>query len=306
MIYTVTFNPALDYIVEVKDFRIGLTNRTASELMLPGGKGINVSAVLKNLGHDNTAFGFIAGFTGDEIAKRVEQMGITADFIRIGEGNSRINIKLKSGEETEINGRGPDIGEAQVKELFVKLDSLKDGDILVLSGSIPSSLPNTIYQDILEHLQYKKLVTVVDACGDLLLPVLRYHPFLIKPNHHELGEMFRTHISTPEQAACYGKKLQDMGAQNVLVSMSTKGAVLLTKDGGCYEKQAPRGRAVNSVGAGDSMVAGFLAGWLEKQDYRYALDLGVAAGSASAFSDLLADRKSVEAVLYGQEQQGEG
>ena len=296
MIYTVTFNPSLDYIVSVDDFQLGMTNRTSSELMLPGGKGINVSTVLGNLGIANTALGFVAGFTGDEIVRRVEQMNIQSDFIRVDEGISRINVKLKSIDGTEINGAGPVIGEDMIRLLMEKLDQLKEGDILVLAGSIPASMPDDMYSRIMESLDGRGVMTVVDATKDLLLNVLPYHPFLIKPNNHELGEFFGATLTTREAVVPFAKKLQEMGAGNVLVSMAGEGAVLVTADGQVFSTPAPKGTLVNGVGAGDSMVAGFLAGWMEQTAYRHAFYMGVAAGSASAFSEYLATRSEVEAV----------
>ena len=296
MIYTVTFNPSLDYIVTVKDFRLGETNRTASEQMLPGGKGINVSTVLENLGFENTALGFVAGFTGKEIVRKVQELGFRHEFIELQEGCSRINIKMKDFDGTEINGQGPAIKEADVQTLLERLDHLGEGDILVLAGSIPSSMPETIYADILKRLDGKGVMTVVDATNDLLMEVLKYHPFLIKPNQHELGEIFGVELTTQESVVPYAKKMQEKGAVNVLVSMGGKGAVLLDANGDVHMLPAPKGNLVNAVGAGDSMVAGFLAGWLEKQDYEHAFRMGVSTGSASAFSEFLATRQEVESV----------
>ena len=296
MIYTVTFNPSLDYIVSVDDFELGMTNRTSSELMLPGGKGINVSTVLGNLGIPSTALGFVAGFTGDEIVRRVEQMNIQSDFIRVDEGISRINVKLKSIDGTEINGAGPVIGDEMVEKLMEKLDRLQEGDILVLAGSIPASMPDDMYSRIMEMLDGRGVMIVVDATKELLLNVLPYHPFLIKPNNHELGEIFGVTLATREAVIPFAKKMQEMGARNVLVSMAGEGAVLITADGQVFSTPAPKGILVNGVGAGDSMVAGFLAGWMEQTAYRHAFYMGVAAGSASAFSEYLATRPEVEAV----------
>lgn len=296
MIYTVTFNPSLDYIVSVKDFKLGLTNRTDSELLLPGGKGINVSMVLKNLGIKSTALGFVAGFTGEEICRMIEDAGITADFIKVDEGVSRINLKLQSIDGTEINGMGPAISQEKLDGLLARLDELTKDDILVLAGSIPASMPDSIYRDIMKRLAGKEVLTVVDATKDLLVNVLEYHPFLVKPNNHELGEIFGVQLKTREEVVPYAKKLQEKGAENVLVSMAGEGAVLVAKDGSCYSAPAPKGELVNAVGAGDSMVAGFMTGWLEKQDYKHAFHMGIAAGSASAFSEYLATRPEVEAV----------
>lgn len=297
MIYTVTFNPSLDYIVSMNGFEMGMTNRTTGEQMFPGGKGINVSIVLGNLGIENTALGFTAGFTGEQIEREVHKMGLHTDFIRIENGFSRINVKLKDYDGTEINGMGPNIEQVHVNALFGKLDQLKAGDVLVLAGSIPKSLPDSIYSDILERLQQKGVLFVVDATRDLLLNVLQYKPFLIKPNNHELGEIFDVTLNTREDVVPYAKKLQEKGARNVLVSMSGQGAVLVDETGTVHMLAAPKGKLVNAVGAGDSMVAGFVAGWTQKQDYDYAFRMGISAGSASAFSELLATREEIEYIF---------
>ncbi len=296
MIYTVTFNPSLDYIVSVEDFKTGTTNRTSSELILPGGKGLNVSMVLGNLGLENTAFGFAAGFTGAEIVRRVEEMGVKADFIPVSGGISRINLKLKSIEGTEINGCGPVIGKDALEQLLEKLAVLGEGDVLVLAGSIPRSVPDDIYGEILRRLAGRAVLTVVDAERELLVKVLEYHPFLVKPNNHELGEIFGLELADREAVIPYAKRLREMGAGNVLVSLAGEGAVLAAEDGNLYEAPAPKGKLINGVGAGDSMVAGFLAGWMRKKDYRHAFHMGMAAGSASAFSEFLATREEVMAV----------
>ncbi|MBO5523614.1 MAG: 1-phosphofructokinase [Roseburia sp.] len=298
MIYTVTFNPSLDYIVTVPHFTCGRVNRTSEEKLFPGGKGINVSIVLKNLGVESTALGFFAGFTGEKLKSLMEEKGIRADFIPVAEGMTRINVKLRSEEETEINGQGPAIGEEDIKKLYEKMDELSEGDVLVLAGSIPDVMPKTIYMDIMEHLQEKKLQIAVDATRDLLVNVLQYHPFLIKPNNHELGEIFGVELSRKSEVVVYAKKLQEMGARNVLVSMAGEGAVLVTEDGNVYEAEAPKGKVVNSVGAGDSMVAGFLAGYLESGDYEKAFYTGLCTGSASAFSEELATKDEVEVLLH--------
>lgn len=294
MIYTVTFNPSLDYIVAVDDFQLGMTNRTTFEQILPGGKGINVSIVLNNLGLETTALGFVAGFTGEEIRRRVEGIGCLSKFIPIESGISRINMKLRSIEGTEINGMGPAISAEKIEELKRLLDDLTDTDMLVLAGSIPSSMPDSMYMDIMKRLKDKHVLIVVDATRELLVNVLRYHPFLIKPNNHELGEIFGVELKTRSAVVPYAKKLQEMGARNVLISMAGEGAVLVAEDGSFYETHAPKGTLVNGVGAGDSMVAGFLAGWLETGDYSHAFKMGVAAGSASAFSELLATKAEIE------------
>lgn len=296
MIYTVTFNPSLDYIVSMNGFELGRTNRTTGEQMFPGGKGINVSIVLGNFGIENTALGFTAGFTGEQIEREVQKIGLRTDFIHIEEGFSRINVKLKDYDGTEINGMGPEIGKMHVKELFGKLDRLGAGDILVLAGSIPKSLPDSIYSDILGRLQDKGVLFVVDATKDLLLNVLQYKPFLIKPNNYELGEIYDVTLETREEVVPYARKLQEKGARNVLVSMAGQGAVLVDEKNAVHTLAAPQGKLVNAVGAGDSMVAGFVAGWTKQQDYDYAFRMGIAAGSASAFSELLATRQEIEQV----------
>ena len=296
MIYTVTFNPSLDYIVGVDDFRLGATNRTSYEQMLAGGKGINVSYVLKNLGFESTAFGFLAGFVGEEIRRKVAADGIHADFLTLSEGVSRINVKLKNIDGTEINGMGPEISAEKVQELMKKLDTLKEGDVLFLAGSIPSSMPDDMYEKIMARLDGKGVMIVVDATRDLLVNVLKYHPFLVKPNNHELGEIFGVELKNRQDVIPYGKKLQEKGARNVLISMAGEGAVLVAENGQVFEKPAPKGTLVNGVGAGDSMVAGFMAGWMEKQDHEYAFHMGISAGSASAFSENLATKEEIQAV----------
>lgn len=297
MIYTVTFNPALDYIVFLDELKLGDINRATRESIFYGGKGINVSTILNTLGHQTTALGFVAGFTGKAIEEGLASLGICTDFIHLPEGNSRINVKVKHGEETEINGQGPLITEEAIDELFNKLDGLKEDDILVLAGSIPNTLPEDIYEKILARLEGKGIRTVVDATKDLLLNVLKYHPFLIKPNNHELGEMFHTVCKTKEEIEHYAKKLQEMGARNVLISMAGDGAILITEEGECIPMGTPKGKVVNSVGAGDSMVAGFVAGYLKNGSYEEALRNGTAAGSATAFSEGLASYEKFEEML---------
>lgn len=294
MIYTVTFNPSLDYIVDVDNFKIGEVNRTVREMMLPGGKGINVSIVLKNLGYDSTALGFMAGFTGVQLERLIKKEGIASDFIEVKKGNSRINVKLRSNEESEINGQGPDISKSEIQNLYSKLEELTKDDILVLAGSIPDVMPESMYADIMKFVEKKKVKVVVDATRDLLLNVLEYHPFLIKPNNHELGEIYGVTLSTREEVVPYAKKLQEKGARNVLISMAGEGAVLVAEDGSIYMSEAPKGVVKNSVGAGDSMVAGFIAGYLATTEYKEAFEMGVLTGSASAFSDQLATKKEVE------------
>ena len=298
MIYTVTFNPCLDYVVGVDDLALGAVNRVASEAIMAGGKGINVSIVLKNLGHASCALGFLAGFTGDEIAHQLQLMGVDTDFIGVERGMSRINVKIKAAEETEINGIGPDITDADVEALYAKLDALVSGDILIISGSVPAVLPGDIYERIMAALEGRGIRIVVDATRDLLVNVLAYHPFLIKPNNHELGEIFDVELKTRTEVVPYAKKLQERGARNVLVSMAGEGAVLVTEIGEVLEAAAPVGTVVNSVGAGDSMVAGFVAGYLESDgDFERAFRMGVCTGSASAFSLGLATREQVEELL---------
>lgn len=293
MIYTVTFNPSIDYIVSVDGFEMGKTNRTRKELMLPGGKGLNVSTVLYHLGIENTALGFVAGFVGEELKRLAGEIGYGCDFIDIKKGVSRINVKLKDFDGTEINGMGPEIDEEALNALMEKLENLKEGDILVLAGSIPASMPKNIYSDILKALSGRGIGFVVDATKELLLNVLSYHPFLIKPNNHELGEIFGVKLEKKEQVEPYARKLQEMGARNVLVSMAGEGAVLLDENGNVYQLDAPKGELVNAVGAGDSMVAGFLAGWLERGEYEHAFRMAVCAGSASAFSEGYATKEEI-------------
>ncbi|MDY6349944.1 MAG: 1-phosphofructokinase [Selenomonas sp.] len=298
MIYTVTFNPSLDYIVRMDHFEAGAINRVSYEQVLAGGKGINVSIVLHNLGHESTALGFVAGFTGAEIEHKLDAFPVKHDFVHLENGFSRINVKAKAENETEINGQGPDISEAAQKKLFEKLDTLGKGDTLVLAGSIPKTLPDDIYERIMERLDGRGIRIVVDAEKKLLLNVLKYHPFLIKPNNHELGDMFGVVLKTDEEIVTYAKKLQEKGATNVLISMAGDGAILLTADGKHYKSPAPKGKLVNSVGAGDSMVAGFLTGCIESHDdHETAFYMGVATGSASAFSENLATRPEVEGLL---------
>lgn len=296
MVYTVTFNPAVDYIVHTKSLVAGATNRSDSEEIYFGGKGINVSIVLSELGIRSRALGFVAGFTGDAIEKGVAAKGIDTDFVHLPEGFSRINVKIKSGEETELNGQGPKITDSAISELFEKLDELNEGDTLVLAGSIPSSLPSDIYERILERLSGRNIRAVVDATKDLLVNVLKYKPFLIKPNNFELGEIFNVELKTTEDIVKYAGKLREMGAQNVLISMAGDGAVLLDENGSTHVCGVCRGTVRNSVGAGDSMVAGFIAG-CENGDYDYALKLGTASGGATAFSDGLAQADLIYELL---------
>ncbi len=298
MIYTVTFNPALDYNVRLDTLTPGKINRVTFEQVLGGGKGINVSIVLGNLGHKSTAMGFLAGFTGKEIIRQLRTFNADEDFVQLDEGFSRINVKVKADIETEINGQGPKISEAKRDELFEKLSKLGEGDTLVISGSVPNTLPDDMYERTLAPLQGKGIRVVVDAEKGLLLKILKFNPWLIKPNNHELGDMFGVTLKTDEEIITYAKKLQEKGAQNVLISMAGDGAILLTAEGKSYKSPAPKGTLVNSIGAGDSMVAGFIAGFEESNgDYEKAFKMGVATGSASAFSVNLATRPEVEALL---------
>lgn len=299
MIYTVTLNPSLDYIAETSDFMMGKTNRTSGEAMFPGGKGINVSLVLKNLGMDSVALGYVAGFTGKEIERMIDEKGLKSDFIQVKDGFSRINVKLKNFDGTELNGMGPLVDQEEAEALYRKIEQLNKGDILILSGSAPRGMSKSVYKDMLELTEGKEILSIVDATGKTLLEVLPYKPFLIKPNHHELSELFGVEIDEREDVVPFAKRLQEMGARNVLVSLSKKGAVLVAENGNVYMSEAPKGTLVNAVGAGDSMVAGFLTGWLEscqgseknegRDPYIHAFQMALAAGSASAFSEELAE-----------------
>ena len=297
MIYTVTFNPAIDYVVHFDHLRPGEINRNESEEFQFGGKGINVSNVLRTLGFDTVALGFVAGFIGEGFEKGLREMGLKTDLIHVKEGMTRINVKVKAAEETEINGIGPVITEADMEKLFEKLDAIGPEDVLVLSGSIPKCLPGDTYERIMARLDGRGIPIAVDATKDLLVNVLKYHPFLIKPNTHELGEIFGKVLHTDEEIADCARKLQEMGGRNILVSMAGAGALLLDENGQVHRIGCPKGKVLNSVGAGDSMVAGFLAGWLEKQDYGYALKLGTATGSATAFSIGLAEKPLIDKLL---------
>ena len=297
MIYTITFNPALDYIVRVQDFKLGQVNRTSYEEVYAGGKGINVSIVLKNLDVENVALGYIAGFTGEEIENKIKAFGCNTDFIKLNNGMSRINVKLKSNEESEINGQGPSISDQDLEELYRKLELLREGDILVLAGSIPATLPKNIYEIIMERLSGKGIRFIVDATGELLLNVLKYKPFLIKPNHHELAELFNATIENEDDIVIYAKKLREMGAQNVLISRAGDGAIFVTEKDEIIKSDVPKGTLINSVGAGDSMVGGFIAGYLKNKSLEEAFKMGVATGSASACSEGLATKEKVYELL---------
>ena len=293
MIYTVTFNPALDYILELDKLEIGKIQKSKTELILPGGKGINVSTVLTNLEVDNIALGYKAGFVGAEIERLLRNMNVKTDFIDLEEGNSRINVKVSAEEETAINTNGPKISDSKILELLEKLKNLTENDFLVLSGSIPSSIKDDIYEKICGIVREQNVRIVVDATKNLLVQALKYNPFLIKPNNEELGEIFGVEIHTKEDAYVYGKKLKEMGAQNVLVSMGKIGAVLIDEVGKEHFLKSPEGKRVNTVGSGDSMVAGFIAGFLKYNNYEDALKMGVSAGSASALSKYLATKEEV-------------
>lgn len=298
MIYTMTFNPSIDYMVSVDCFRLGSVNRMTHEYILPGGKGINVSIVLNNLGIENIAMGFISGFTGKEIKRSIEEdFHVHTHFIDVNNGYSRINFKIKSDDESEVNGNGPFITNEHLSLLMDELNKLEEGDVLVLSGSIPGCMPNNIYASIMKQLQDKNIEIVVDATGDLLMNVLEYKPFVIKPNHQELEEMFHVKLRAKKDIAIYAKRLQELGAKNVLISMAGSGAFFVCHDGTVYFCEAPIGEVKNSVGAGDSMVAGFIAGYKQTGDYIHAFKMGVATGSASAFSHNLATKQEVEELL---------
>lgn len=301
MIYTVTLNPSMDYIVTTDNFEWGRTNRTVNEKMFPGGKGINVSIVLSHLGIENTALGFSAGFVGAEISRCIAKMGICCDFMEVREGCSRINIKLNECEGTEINGKGPKVSSEELEAFLNRLDLLKSGDILVLAGSVPEGVPGSLYRDIMTRWADRGVLFVVDAAGELLRNVLRYHPFLVKPNKQELGALFEVETEkvkawTAEDILPYARRVRELGARNVLVSMGPEGAVLVDDQDKEHQLAVPKGVPVNAVGAGDSMVAGFLAGWLERGEYAHAFRLGVAAGSASTFSEQLAEAAKIRRI----------
>ncbi len=302
MIYTITFNPALDYITKVENFKIGEINRTKTETILPGGKGLNVSIVLNNLGIENTALGFVAGFTGDELTRKLEEQGIKTDFIKVQKGITRINVKISSInesklEETALNGMGPQITSDDIDILLKKILNMSVNDTVILAGSIPKMLDNDIYEKICKILNEKGITFIVDSTQELLINILKYKPFLIKPNKEELEETTKCKIRTKEDIINSAKILKKGGAKNVLVSLGNDGAILLTEDNKIYVSKAPKGKVVNTVGSGDSMVAGFLAGYYRSQNYEYALKIGVAAGSASAFSMQLATQKDVDLLL---------
>ena len=312
MVYTITFNPSLDYVIEVEDFCPGDINRTKEEKIFPGGKGINVSMVLLELGVDNTALGFIAGFTGDELERVLKEKGIRTDFIQTNDGLTRINVKLRSElmidseenktihQETEINGQGPYVSDSECKVFLEKIDAMNQEDILVLSGSVSKGVPQNTYAQIVKMCNEKGIKVIVDASSALLWNTLEHNPFLIKPNHHELGEIFNREIQSYDEIVFYAKELQNRGARNVLVSVGEGGAVLVAEDGVVYEKTAPFGKVINSVGAGDSLVAGFLAGYIESGDFEKALKLGVCSGSATAFLEGLATKEDIDKLLLSE------
>ncbi len=296
MIYTVTFSPALDYIVDLDELKVGAINRSKKEKMLAGGKGINVSFVLSNLGTKSVAMGFLGGFIGDYIQKQVQSKGIDCDFVRLN-GNTRINVKLKGMVETAINGQGPEVGEEKIEELIKKLEALNEEDILVISGAIPSNLPSDTYERILDRIKNRRVQLVVDTTKETLLKTLPHHPILVKPNKEELEELFSSSISNDEDLIFYAKKLIEMGAQNVIVSLGGEGAMLVKGDGSHLKQASPKGKAINTVGAGDSLVAGFLDEYVRSRDIEKAFKRGIATGSASAFSEELATLEEVEALL---------
>ena len=297
MIYTVTLNPSIDYVINLEHLNTGHVNRVNSEHVYPGGKGINVSRILKNLGHDNIATGFVSNFTGDFITNSLSDLNVKSDFIKLDNGFTRINVKIKSDEETEINGGGPHISDEKLRELFDKLSKLKEEDILVLAGSIPSTLKEDLYEKIMEQVKLNNVKVVVDATKNLLLNVLKYNPFLIKPNNHELEEMFNVKLESIDDIVTYGKKLQEIGARNVLVSRGKDGALLIAENKEVFISNVPKGSVVNSVGAGDSMVAGFISGYINSNSYEEALKLGASSGSATAFSSDLAKKELIEELI---------
>ena len=296
MIYTVTLNPSIDYIIETDKFKIGEVNRANKEELYPGGKGINVSLMLNELQVENTALGFLGGFIGEYIENTLASNGVNTEFIKLEKGFSRINLKIKNEVETEINGKGPHISEDNLQLLYKKIEKLKDEDILVLCGSIPKSLSNTLYQDIISMVAKKNVKVIVDATSNLLLNTLKYNPFLIKPNIHELEEIFDTKIDCIDNTIFYATKLKDMGAENVLISMGKDGALLIDSKGKIYLSNTPYGDVINTVGSGDSMVAGFISGYLKTKDYKEALKLGASCGSATAFSSGIGEKKLIDTL----------
>lgn len=297
MVYTITLNPALDYVMKVGKLRYDDINRSKSEEIYYGGKGINVSVILTRLGVHNKALGFVAGFTGRKLEQMLVDEGIDCDFNRLSNGQTRINVKIKADTELDVNASGPDISEDDIKNLMDKLDDIGENDYLVLAGSIPSTLPDDIYERILSRLQSRGVNFIVDATGDLLKKALPYKPFLVKPNHHELGDLFGVETKTEEDIVKYARKVQEMGARNVLVSRAKDGATLIDENSNVTTFANVDGELVNSVGCGDSMVAGFVAGYINKKDYAYALKLGAACGNATAFSEELATADEIKKVF---------
>lgn len=297
MVYTVTLNPALDYVMKLKALRTDDINRTDGEEIYYGGKGINVSVILTQLGIPNTALGFLGGFTGKKLEEMLKNDNINCDFNHLKNGDTRINVKIKADKEIDLNACGPEITKEDMQSFLKKLDGIKSGDYLILAGSIPNTLPDDIYEQILERVGDRNINCVVDATGDLLKNVLKYKPFLIKPNHHELGDLFSVQIKSDGDIVKYSKKLQEMGAKNVLVSMAKDGAMLTDENGNVHKIGNAKGKLINSVGCGDSMVAGFTAGYIKTADYSYALRLGSACGNATAFSEKLATREEIERVF---------
>ena len=296
MVYTITLNPALDYVMKVGSLRFDDINRSKAEQIYYGGKGINVSVVLSRLGTENKALGFVAGFTGEELERMLKADNIECDFNHLRSGLTRVNVKIKADTELDINANGPDVSEAEIEELLTKLDDIKEGDVLVLAGAVPKNLPSDVYEKILQRLSGRGVKFVVDATGELLLKVLKFKPFLVKPNHHELGDLFSVTTKTDEEIEIYAKKLQQMGASNVLVSRGGDGAMLIDEFGAVKKIGNAKGTLINSVGCGDSMVAGFVAGFLQKGDYEHALRLGAACGNATAFSEGLAEKKDIDRI----------
>ena len=297
MIYTVTLNPSIDYVIKVDKLTTGNINRVNEEHVYPGGKGINVTRILKSLDNANIALGFVSGFTGDYIINSLQELNLKSDFIKVKEGFTRINVKVKSEEETEINGQGPKISEEELNQFYKVIDKLVDGDILILSGSIPSCLDERLYESIMKKVEDRDIKVIVDATKNLLLNVLKYKPFLIKPNNHELAEMFNVELNSTEDVVFYARKLKEMGAQNVLISMGKDGALLVTENDEVFASSVAKGEVINSVGAGDSMVAGFIAGYLKSNSYEEALRLGAASGGATAFSSDLATREFIDKLV---------
>ena len=297
MIYTVTLNPSIDYVIKVDKLTTGNINRVNEEHVYPGGKGINVTRILKSLDNDNIALGFVSGFTGDYIINSLQELNLKSDFIKVKEGFTRINVKVKSEEETEINGQGPKISEEELNQFYKVIDKLVDGDILILSGSIPSCLDERLYESIMKKVEDRDIKVIVDATKNLLLNVLKYKPFLIKPNNHELAEMFNVELNSTEDVVFYARKLKEMGAQNFLISMGKDGSLLVTENDEVFASSVAKGEVVNSVGAGDSMVAGFIAGYLKSNSYEEALRLGAASGGATAFSSDLATREFIDKLV---------